>query len=233
MKIVTNEKIIKRNAKIGQYTTLVSLGVLGVGLFLSFNEGTFNYSLIALVVGFVLSQIGIYFGNRWGRPPRVDERLSQSLKGLGDQFTLYHYSSPVSHLLIGPAGVWVLLPYYQRGTMTYDQNKNRWRQKGGNWYLKLFGQEGLGRVDLDVESSVQEVQKFLNNLFENQEPPAVNAAVVFTNDKTDVQAPDAPVPTIESEKLKDLIRRKAKEHSTVDEQMRKIENALPRESISA
>ena len=36
MKTVTNAKLIKRNAKIGQYTSLGALVVLGIGLYFSF-----------------------------------------------------------------------------------------------------------------------------------------------------------------------------------------------------
>jgi hypothetical protein len=37
MKIVTNQKVIKRNSRIGQIATLVSLAILASGLFMSFN----------------------------------------------------------------------------------------------------------------------------------------------------------------------------------------------------
>ncbi len=36
MKTVTNVKLIQRNAKIGQYTSLGALVVLGIGLFITF-----------------------------------------------------------------------------------------------------------------------------------------------------------------------------------------------------
>jgi hypothetical protein len=36
MRIVTNEKLIRRNKKIGQYLSISSLGILGIGLYLCF-----------------------------------------------------------------------------------------------------------------------------------------------------------------------------------------------------
>jgi O-antigen ligase len=67
MDITTNERLIKRNARIGQITSIVGLVVLAGGMFISFTKPElFTFSLIALLVGFGLSQIGIYFGNRWG-----------------------------------------------------------------------------------------------------------------------------------------------------------------------
>ena len=71
MKVITNPKLIKRNKKIGQITTLVALGILGLGLYVSFAKPE-NIALTfgALLVGFILTQIGVYYGNRWGRSPR-------------------------------------------------------------------------------------------------------------------------------------------------------------------
>ena len=70
MKIISNDKLIKRNATIGQVTSLSSLVILGIGMYISFKSPEyFNISIGALLVGFILSQVGIYFGNRWGRRP--------------------------------------------------------------------------------------------------------------------------------------------------------------------
>ncbi len=153
MKIIKNEKLIKRNAKIGQYTSLGALAVLGIGMYISFTQpDLFVWALGALLVGFTLTQVGMYFGNRWGRSPRPDEKLDAGLKGLTKDYSMYHWTTPIAHLLVGPAGVWVLIPYHQRGQVTY--RKNRWKMSGGGFlqnYMRLFGQEGIGRPDLEAE----------------------------------------------------------------------------------
>ena len=114
MKIIKNEKLIKRNSKIGQWTSTSALAVLAVGMYISFvKPDLFIWAVAALLLGFILTQIGLYFGNQWGRSPRPDERLDAGLKGLTKDFILYHWATPVSHLLIGPAGIWILLPYHQ------------------------------------------------------------------------------------------------------------------------
>ena len=60
MKIASNTKLITRNNKIGRYTTFASLAVLGVGLYISFTAPeAFSWSLGALVIGFLLSQVGL------------------------------------------------------------------------------------------------------------------------------------------------------------------------------
>jgi hypothetical protein len=231
MKIVTNQKVIKRNSRIGQVATLVSLGILGGGLFMSFNPELIQYSFFALLAGFIISQVGIHYGTKFGRSPRPDERLTQALKGLGDQYVMYHFSGPVPHLLVGPAGIIPLLPYNQRGTFTYDENKKRWRQKGGNLYLKIFAQEGLGRPDLDIEANLQDVNNHLTKNLNEIELPPVKPVLVFTHAQADVQVQNAPHPGVSSEKLKDLIRRMAKEEPVPNEQVRLVQKTLPTENI--
>ena len=229
MNIIRNEKLIKRNSKIGQFALLGGLVVLAGGMFISFRyPEQYGLSLAALMVGFLLSQVGIYFSNRWGRRPRLDEQLDAALKGLDKKYTLYHYTSPVSHLLVGPSGVWVLLPYYQRGTMTYENG--RWRQRGGNLYLKLFAQEGLGRPEAEVATEVDHMQSFLSKrLPEGFVVPPVQAAMVFTNAKVVINIPEEIVLPAEAVTLKDLkevIRKAGKGKSLTPEKAKMVQDAI-------
>jgi hypothetical protein len=230
MKIIKDEKKLKRYGKIGGYTSLSALIVLGGGMYLSFKFPTqFYISLITLSIGFILSQVGIYFGNRWGRHPRPDEIIDANLKGLPGDQTLYHYNTPVSHLLVGQAGVWVLMPYYQRGKIVYE--KNRWRQKGGGIalsYLKIFMQEGLGRPDLELQAEIENLQATLKKELGDQLPP-INAALIFTNDRAEIDADNAPAPTLSVKKLKDYLRNYAKEHPLPKEEVARIKAILPKE----
>src|SRR5919109_2440866 len=209
MKIIKNEKLIKRNAQIGSWTSLAALAVLGGGMYLSFTRtDLFAYSLIALVLGFTLTQIGMYMGNRFGRSPRPDEKLDAGLKGLQNEFVMYHFTTPASHLLIGPAGVWVIKPYHQRGQVTYK--KDRWRLTGGGFlqsYMRIFGQEGLGRPDYEIEDEIKSLKKYLLKHMDESEIPEINALMVFTNDQVEVDADaqSAPIPTLKLKQLKEFI----------------------------
>jgi hypothetical protein len=228
MEIIINEKIIRRNARIGQISSIGGLLVLAGGMFISFSrQDLFFISMMALLVGFVLSQIGIYFGNRWGRRPRPDEVISLSLKGLDGRYNLYHYTTPTSHLLVGPAGIWVLMPRHQGGTISYDATKNRWKQRGGNLYLKIFAQEGLGRPDLEIGSEVNAVHQYLEKNLSDGEVPEIQAALVFTNDNAVVEADDAPVTTLQVRKLKDFIRKHAKSKPISLDMLEEVKEVLP------
>ena len=229
MKIIKNEKLINRNAKIGQYTSLGALIVLGVGMYVSFTRPElFVWAVVALLLGFTLTQIGMYFGNRWGRSPRPDEKLDSGLKGLHKDFCIYHWSTPVSHLLVGPAGIWVLIPYHQRGQVTYQ--KNRWKMSGGGFlqgYMRLFGQEGIGRPDLEAESEINSIRKMLAKALDEEEIPEINAALVFTTEGVEIEAEEAPFPTLPLKKLKDFMRNKAKEKPISLQELEKVQAILP------
>jgi hypothetical protein len=229
MKIIKNEKMIKRNSKIGQYTSLGALVVLGVGMYISFTRPElFVWAVGALLLGFTLTQVGMYFGNRWGRSPRPDERLDAGLKGLPGDFVIYHWTTPVAHLLVGPAGIWVLLPYHQRGHVTY--RKNRWRMAGGGFlqnYMRLFGQEGLGRPDLEAEAEINSVRKAFAKEMEEDEIPEIKAVLVFTTDGVEIEAEDAPMSALPLKKLKEFMRNKAKEKPITSQELEKIKAALP------
>lgn len=226
MKIIKNEKLIERNGKIGQWTSLGALLVLGAGMYISFSKPEwFTYSIICLVVGFIMTQIGMYMGNRWGRSPRPDEKFDVGLKGLHSDFNMFHYSSPVSHLLVGPSGIWVLIPYHQRGKITYI--KNRWKMSGGGFmqgYMRIFGQESLGRPEIDAENEVQTLIKFFTKKLDGTFTPEVKPILVFTSDDVEIDASESPIPALKLKQLKEFLRQSAKNRTLSTHQIQQITN---------
>jgi hypothetical protein len=230
MKVIQNEKLVRRNARIGQILTVVSLVVLGGGMLITFQKQEWlGVSVAALLVGFLLSQIGIYYTNRWGRRPRPDELLTHSLKGLDKRYALYHYTTPAAHLLIGPAGIWVLLPKHQKGKITFA--KNRWKQSGGGilqGYLKLFAQEGIGRPDLEINSEIETIQRFVSKQAPDlaEKIPPIRGALVFTYPDIEIDAEEAPAPALPVKKLKEFMRQAAKTKPISLETAQQLQNLL-------
>jgi len=230
--IVSNKKLIRNRSRLGQWTTIGSLGILGLGLFLSFQDNMLSWALLALIVGFILSQIGIYLGTRWGRSPRPDEVITSALKGLDGKYTLYHYITGTPHLLVGPSGVWNIFTYNQGGTILYDEKKKRWVQKGGNLYLKIFAQENLGRPDLDIEGFSMDLKKSLAKAVPNlSNKVEAKPLLVFINPKVNLELDKSPVPCMKPEKLKDFLRRQAKTESVNLELINTLQEALPDSDI--
>lgn len=228
MKIVKNEKLIKRNATIGQYTSIAALIVLAGGMYISIKrQDLFIWALAALVLGFAMTQIGMFFSNRWGRSPRPDELLDAALKGLPGDTSMYHYVTPVPHLLVGPAGIWILQVYHQKGKLTYS--KDKWHLRGGGFmqsYMSIFGQEGLGRPDLDVATETSALKKHLAKHMEEDQIPEIQSALVFTNEQLEIDAPDSPSPALKAKQLKDFMRQRAREHPIASLALDQVKSAL-------
>ena len=232
MQIISNEKLIRRNRNIAKYCSIIGLVILVGGMIVSFSRPELIIlSFGALIVGFLLSQIGIYFTNRWGREPRPDQLLNQALKGLDSKYRIYHFMSPASHLLVGPAGIWILFPRHQKGVITYT--RGRWRQRGGGilqGYMRIFAQEGLGRPDYDIANEMQNVQNFLEKNMPTEEIPPIQAALIFTTDKAILsfnEEEPPPVPTLYINKLKELIRKSAKSKPITPEKIQEVAQLLP------
>jgi hypothetical protein len=230
MKISNNNKLIKRNKRISQIVLYSALALLVIGLIWSFTGADMTQYTIAyliLIPAYILVQISIYLANKWGRSPRPDEIIGLSLKGLNDQYTLYNYNTGVPHLLVGPAGIWIIKPYHQYGTITFNPEKKRYEQKGGaNFIAKLFGQEGLTNIEHESKMALRdfEIYKKKNNITVNLEPKIVN---VFYFEKADINAKNAPEITIHSEKLKEMIRGQAKIYPLKDDVINQIRQQLP------
>ena len=210
MILIRNDKLIKRNTQIGRYSGILSIAILAGGMYLSFRyQDQVLFSMAALILGFTLSQVGILYSNRFVRSPRPDQELDNALKGLDDQYTIIHYQSPVSHLLVGPAGIWVLFPFYQKGRIIYDEKKGRWKRIGGNFYLRFFAQDTIGRPGQEINDAEKRLEKSLGNI-PVLELPLIKSALVFTNENVKVDADNAPSPTLHARQLKKLIRKEAK-----------------------
>ena len=123
--------------------------------------------------------------------------------------------------------MWVLLPYFQAGTIRYNAAKNRWTQKGGNFFLKAFGQENLGRPDTEIQYGINETRKFLEKQLPGTELPEIRAALLFFNEKTELAVEGAPYPAIKADKAKDFFRKRVKDMGIAPDLLAKILAVLP------
>lgn len=232
MIIIKDEKKINRNASIGRYVSIAGLIVLGLGMWITFSRPELiQLAWGSLFVGFILSQVGIYFGNRWGRRPRPDEHLDAALKGLDDRWALIHYKAPVEHLLVGPGGIWLLKPYHQAGNLSYDAKKNRWKMKGGGAmqaYLRVFAQENIGRPDLEIDSEVAALNRYFSQAVPDDTLPEIKVALVMTNERTQISddIKDTPAFAVSAKKLKETVRKLSKEKGLSPGKLAALQQAM-------
>ncbi len=204
MRLVTNDPLVKRNATLGRYGTMSGLIVLVGGLIVSFyGQSNPNLQLVpfvTLLVGFVLSNMGIYFTNRYGREPRADKALASALKGFDDKYLLYNFYLPAPHCLIAPNGIYALTPKFQSGVVQWDGK--RWKHKNANFFLSVFGQEGLSNPNAEAAGDSESIAKFLAQKVGGEIPP-VQSIIVFYNDNLTMRDVKPPIPTGHVKEIKE------------------------------
>ena len=207
MKKVINEKLIKRNKMIGNITSVGGIAILAAGLILNFNPTPLRtmISFGALIIGFIVAQISTHYVNRFARSPRFDEVIADNLNKLNNDYTFYAYSGPVPMILVGPSGMWVPVPVSASGEISYD---NKWRQKGGSFLLKFFGQENIGKPDLEAEANERRINELLAQKLDEQEMPPVRSILVSLHPKAVIaNVENAPVPIVHANALRRHIRK--------------------------
>jgi hypothetical protein len=125
------------------------------------------------------------------------------------------------------------MPYHQRGQVSYQ--KNRWRMSGGGFmqsYMRIFGQENLGRPDIEIDNEITKLQKYFAKQMDESQIPEIKPLVVFTSDEAEINAENTPIPAMKLKQLKDFIRQRAKEKPIGQLQLAAIKASLPDSPIS-
>jgi hypothetical protein len=216
MRVVANEKLVKRNVQVGKYASIGGMGLLVVALVVNLLALTrdpaesatlITYVLIAFFAGYTLSNIGKVYNERWARRP--DRGLVEALKGLDERYTLYNFRLGAAHVLTGPSGAFVLHPKYQTGPILYDGK--RWQNPGVR--RGLFGLGGGSALGNPVQEAAGEVQAFHRFLKKNAPDLDVSPEpiIVFMHTRAELSVKDTPVPPLHFKQLKDYIRKLPKD----------------------
>lgn len=209
MQIVANESYIKIRRQIGERAPFVGLLLLATAVILVFVKPEWLWQTMVLVwVGFLVSLIGSYLGDRFVGPNAHHKRVPDALKGLDSNYILSIYKFPVPFVLVEPGGLTVLTVKSHSGVIVYDGSRWTHRQKLG--FLRRFiGQEALGRPHRAAESEVAFLKSSLaKRLPEGIEVP-VRPVVLFTHPDVElhVDPEQVPVPALRVADLKRWIRR--------------------------
>ena len=187
MQIVTDMEVIEKGQRTGRITSFAGLGVLVVGLVASFlQRDSLQQSAIILVyacllVGFILSNVGIYLANRWVRGPRADETLEKVLKGLDNRYHVYNYCLPASHVVVTPVGLIALILKRQTGTISC--NGDRWRHKLTlGRVLRFLTEESAGNPSKEAKYEIAAMERFLREYLPDEDIP-VAGLIAFTADR--------------------------------------------------
>jgi len=215
MRVTVNEAFLQRRAKIARWTTLVGLGILFLGLIVSFNQEYYYLSLPALVVGFILANVSGYNSNRYVKEPRPDQSLAKGLKGFDNTYHLFNYTAPTPHVFLTPSRVYALLVKHQDGVIR--QRGDRWRRDFNvRRFFLFFGEEGLGNPPREAQAVAERLQSALDDAFGEEAPP-VEPLVVFTHpnvqlvmDESSEESGVNNVPVLAGDRMKKYLRAQPK-----------------------
>lgn len=166
-------------------------------------------SYLALAFGLMLagglfSQLGTAIHNRFGRSPRIDQILEDSLKGFDDTYALFHYYLGTHHALFTPAGAFALIPRDEQGEVLFESNQ--WIHKPSK---RKFGRRRKPLKDLEriAARETKSMKKALTKKFPNRSEIPVDPLLVFIASDTTVSAEGSPTLAAHRKKLKPYLRR--------------------------
>ena len=224
MQLYRNERLIKRNKFLGRLMMFGGLGASFAAVIIVFLQP----SLLSLAFGLMLagglfSQLGTAIHNRFGRTPRLDQVLDDSLKGLGDNYAMFHYYLGTNHALFTPAGVFALLPRDEQGEVRYESDQ--WIHKRSK---RRFGRRRKPIKDLERNAARETKamkQALTKRLPDHSEIP-VNPLLVFIASGTSIDADGSPIPAAHRKKLKSHIRRLERQKSFSEKDIHQLLSAL-------
>ena len=202
VQLITNERLLRRESRIGGLFLGVTFLLLAAGLLLSFEAERWasvlapwvpdatNWAPIILTYAIVIVGMALYyFGNtrvrRYGAQYRQDGRLRQLLRGLDDRYVLYTFLSRKlpDYVLVGPSGVHVITPRAQQGEITCRDD--RWAVQSGAFrraFTLLYGTP-VGSPSHDTYQGVHKVQALLTEKLGPDEKLPIQGLIVFTGDR--------------------------------------------------
>ncbi len=236
MRVVANESHIAVRRKVGERAPLVGLLLLVVSTILVFAKPEWIWGTMALVwVGFLVSLTGSYLGERYVGPNAHFKRVPESLKGLGNDYTLLVYKLASPFVLLEPGGLTVISVKSQGGEIRYDDG--RWKHKQQLGLLRRFaGQESLGRPDRLAEAEAELVMKDLAKVLPEGLDVPVRSIILFIQPQVKLDLPPSdslPMPALRAAELKRWLRRNPMKPSLSAEDRLVLSGALGLESGDA
>jgi hypothetical protein len=201
MRIVRHESYIAKRKRSATILALIGFLLLIGTLFIALNPALILPSYIAMLVGFVIFNIGMQQVGKWRRNPRNDQVIDFRLKPLSDRYTMVHFADVggkrLDHILVHPGGATVIVSREIDGEI--ERKKNRWRKRSGGLrrFLSFSGPQ-LGDPDLEVDTGTKVLETFLTD---NQMEVDVTGAIVFVHPGTEFDIEDPVHPVLHGDEL--------------------------------
>jgi hypothetical protein len=227
MIIIRDDARVAKLKKRSQQASLIGFVFLLAGfviVFASDLQNLYIFQTAALVIGFGLSQYGIYLAHRYARSPRPDEILDNAVKKVARDGRMYHYVLPAPHVLLTPAGPIVFVLKYQTGKISATGDK--WRQKGLG-LRRFFGQEGLGNPTREAESMIRGLANHIRKNAPEIEEVPIGALIVFTTKNIEsLNVAESSIPAMHASKVRGFLKQKGQGERLPEAQYEALRSAF-------
>ncbi len=232
MRIIADDSRIQRRARIGERAPFIGLIVIaGITLLIVGKLEWFLLpigsllSAILVTIGFIITMIGGYLGERYVGALAHYKKVPEALKGLDNQYVLLMYKTPLPFILIGPEGVTVITVKSQGGNITYRKGKWRQNEKFGIW-RRIAGQESLGQPHKMAEAEAEEMQYYLKKRLPLNIEVPVRPSLLFIHPNVALDAEESPVPALRIPQMKRWVRKGEQQPKLSDDTRAQLFEAL-------
>jgi isopentenyldiphosphate isomerase len=104
--------------------------------------------------------------------------------------------------------------------------------KGGGFlqgYMRIFGQENLGRPEFDAENEVKTLRKYFAKQLDESKIPEIKPVLVFTTDEVELDANGSPIAAMKLKQLKEFMRQVGKNRVLTSDQVAEIHRVLTKD----
>lgn len=211
MQTVTNTKLVQSRGTWGKRLAIIGFIMLFAAVFMPLRDELLVFSWPVMIIGFVISNIGMFSYNKYARPPLPHDLLDKALKGLDNRFRLYNFTTPVPHVLLTPSGVMVIVLRRMGGDISC--HGERWQAKTSFLSkLRIFTEDQVGNPALDLRQDASRLQALLEaklSSTEGEKPVALGGFVYFSHPDAKLALDQPTVPVLTDRNLKDYLRRQA------------------------
>ncbi len=222
MRQYTNERLVKRNGRFGRALMYTGLGLTILAAAIVFREPNFILpALIVMLIGGFFSQIGTALVNRFGRDPRMDQIIDASLKGLDDNYATFHYLLGTDHALVTPAGIFAIIPRWEKGQITYKDGD--WFHKKPKGRISIRNRErALRGLEKEALQERRSLERSLEKNLKSSEDLNIQPMLVFIAEDADLNVDDAPVLATHRKKIKGTVRNLERGKSLDEEDIKRL-----------
>ncbi len=223
-----NQGLVRRNRSLGRWMMFGGLGASLIAVVISFVAPLYIFIALGLMLaGGLISQIGTALYNRFGRSPRLDELIDESLKGLDDRFGLFHYLLGSRHVILGPSGALAIIPRAERGEITFEDGRWFHTPPKRRFPLRTRRRE-LKDLIPESQRDIRRLGRALARQLPDHDPIHIDALVIFLSDDAQLSAGSGTLIAAHRKKVKALLRTFPRQATLNEKEIRSLAARLTR-----